>query len=459
MKAKTYIRSIIFALGLAALSACGGGGDDKPSQPPVVPPPVAVAAAVVVIPVMVEQWFHTAAPAADGSEMLMLSTIDSSNIYNLTAATAMMAIKTDDTGTVNVTSQVFESTPKTFWARNLVPFVDDTGTPSVYVCNQGRETRTPGTANGIDGVWAEQDRLLVMRNGKYVDESDKLPQAIDFTHGCTVANMGDGKKSLVKNRFGGVQQKSLLTLVNGRYEISADLDEAAVEQNRKGTFAVAAADFAKTGTDDLVFGNLIIRKSGNSYAKVAKIDPPAEYAASGYTIVHNLLAADVNGDSFPDLIATYSGDGEVANGPSFLSGAKLAVYLNDKAGNLVLKEGAIPSMSETEMGLTIRAMDITFDGKIDITTSGNRYIYSSKTNVADAYVKTVLLGNGDGTFTNKVLADPALNKQCARECQIAMYLLKNTDDTFNILASGKNAGGEVIIYSRKVTSATPLMTQ
>lgn len=467
---KNRIFSSTFAALAIALSitACGGGGGSSPAPVAAAPapvvqptPPIVVAATTVVIPSGLDQWFHTQQAASDGAETLVMTTMDSLNVRSASAATPMIAIKASDTGLNDVTSAIFEVVPKTFWSRNLTSFIDDTGAQSLYVCNQGREMTSPTKADGTNGTWAEQDRLFVMVNGKYVDRTSSLPQAIDFTHGCTVANMGDGKKSLVKNNLSTSPLKALLTLNNGKYEVSASLDPIIGDsQNKKGTFAVASADFTKTGTDDLVFGDLVVRKTGPaSYAVVSKLTPPANYVTAGYTIVHNLVAADVNGDGYPDLIVTYSGNGEVQPGPSFLVGAKFAVYLNDKAGNLVLKDNAIPEAGETEFGLSIRAVDINFDGKLDIVTSGARYIFSNITNPTDTLVKSVLINNGDGTFVKKTLADAELNKQCTTKCQTTTYVLKNADGSFNMVASGKNSAGEMILYSRKVTATTPLTLQ
>ena len=430
-----------------AIAACGGGGggDGGESHP----------AGTLVLPDALAPWFH-GLQAEGGNETLVLSTLDELNLRNLSAATPMYMIKGGASGVEDVTSTYFDQPPTTFWARNIVFFKDANGNDALWICSQGRETTNPTSLNGTNGVWAEQDQLFVKAGGKYVNKTESLPQVIDFSHGCAIARQ-DTHLYLVKNALNGTAgwtAKPLLEYnpVSDTYETAVDAQTAYLSGGMPanvGVFAAEALSSSTLGQDDIVYGNTVIPHSGAAY----QLGQPSFYA-DGYRLVHNLLAADLDGDGMKELIATYSKD----DPSQFLAGAKIAIYKTDPVTmRLVYQPDAIPAaLGDSEMGLTIRTIDANFDGKEDIVTSGRRYTVGAS-DPTDNKVRVALINNGDGTFSRRTIGDEAaLEAPCSTQCRTEVYYLKNADGTFNLIAYGRNGSGRRILYGRRVTQSTPL---
>ncbi|MBA3912409.1 MAG: VCBS repeat-containing protein [Acidobacteriales bacterium] len=131
-----------------------------------------------------------------------------------------------------------------------------------------------------------------------------------------------------------------------------------------GAETIAAADFNGDGYVDLVTDS----SSGNGTARFPKhVDYPG---STGEIFV---ATGDVSGDGKVDVIAVNQ------------NARTVTVYLNDGTG----KFNTHVDTSMTNEPLQVATGDFNQDGKLDVVTA----------NAGDLHAATILLGNGDGTFT------------------------------------------------------------
>jgi hypothetical protein len=137
-------------------------------------------------------------------------------------------------------------------------------------------------------------------------------------------------------------------------------------------------------------------------------------------------------------------------------------FINDQSGNLVYAQSLVPAHSPSEFGLDLRVMDINFDGRADIVTSGQKYVYGIDT--SDQITASVLIANPDGTFAKRSVADAGLNAQCKSQqssnSQTGLYLLKSADrSSYTVVSFHADASGTTEMYGRRVAASAPLTLQ
>lgn len=144
-----------------------------------------------------------------------------------------------------------------------------------------------------------------------------------------------------------------------------------------GPIALTLKDMDKNNLDDVLVLSqnshelAILLTSGSGSLGTAKITAvPGWYYASSYG---NLVTGDLNGDTYPDVIASYS-----------YSSAYITIWINDKSGNLLSSPAYSYSAGTYPMALA--AADLTGDGNVDIAT-------------VDNYNVRILQGRGDGTMS------------------------------------------------------------
>lgn len=415
----------------------------------------------------IKPWFHNYLRNDDGSETLVLTTMGLNSFNKFTDPTPIMLLKPNGNGVADVTSQLFDIAPSLYWGRNVVAFKDPlTSQQALWFCNQGREVGDYQLASTprVNGIWGEQDKLFIMKNGKFVDQSSQLPQVVDFSHGCSAANIGDGNSLvLVKNTlgsFGGNPSMQMLAN-NGISYLKTAFNSNILNTKTLSTYWTGVGDFSKRGAADVLFSQQLVRLENGIY-KVSQTLRAPDLEAQGYTLAHSGTIGDINGDGFLDVILVFSGDGVKQ---AFLSGAMLAVFLNDGKGNLVYAPEAIPNRLPAEMGLDIKLFDVNFDGKKDIVTTGAKYDLGNSSK--DYSARTLYLNNGNGTFSKRNIVDAEMDRNCLayknsylNGCQMTYYFLSNNDiSSYSIIMTGIDSSQRSYAYARKVTAENPIGLQ
>ena len=142
--------------------------------------------------------------------------------------------------------------------------------------------------------------------------------------------------------------------------------------------AAVVADFNGDGNLDIAFANsasngVTVLLGNGDGTFTAAANPAVAYGAA-------IAVGDFNADGIPDLA--------VSNNPS---GYAVTILLGNGDGTFKVGSSvAVPQWSVTPQGIV--AMDFNGDGKADLAVT------SANTNSSN-YVVTILLGNGDGTFT------------------------------------------------------------
>ena len=227
--------------------------------------------------------------------------------------------------------------------------------------------------------------------------------------GLTIDVNQDGKPDLVTFQFNGTLNVSLnpgtadfskwaitstntAALTGGRSIVGAQ----AIDINHDGYPDIVAVD--ETASSALVFLN----KKDGTFANPIEVSMVFSSSATERTI----LAADVNNDGIPDIVAVgfyfdfYTSSGQIS--------VLVSLGKGDGTFSAPLREQDATIMGVTDLqnlGQNVLAADMNKDGKIDLVFPIAAYDLQSN----PALLVTVLTGNGDGTFNNLPTSFPAGN--------------------------------------------------
>ncbi|HLX68137.1 MAG TPA: FG-GAP-like repeat-containing protein [Verrucomicrobiae bacterium] len=200
----------------------------------------------------------------------------------------------------------------------------------------------------------------------------------------------------------------------------------------QGPLSVVAADFNHDGKMDIASANsdrtlTIFTNAGNGILVQSQLisDPLYPYAPPDYS----LMAADVDGDGYPDLLVSGSPDG--GNSAFFLTlynSGSGGTFVTDYTGSTEVVNTPVPYFTSWSV-----ATDINGDGKPDligVVTS----LYGQAT--PEFYVMT----NGVGSFPNSI--------------SVNVYTNLNSAPVTNIIVEATGPSGAVVNFSTTATNWT-----
>lgn len=454
--------------GCILVAGCGGGGTTTT--------PINVAQTPLSTLTIVENveyefknghtpWVNIYITNDDGTETLIVSSMDKTNYYQHTEPTPVYAFKINNNKVEDITDSIFNTTPKFYGVRTIRSFIHPkTKTKALWFCNTGREVGVPeiSAAKKINGLYQEQDALYVMNNGKFIDNSVSLPQEIDFSHGCDILQNTE-ETYLIKNTMPAYYKPETVyayKLVDDKWVSELPYEKLGFTntiswKNWDNLFKstwVAAIKLTNS-IHGFIFGNGIVKKENNTYSY--ELLPSTDLDNLGYTHVQGSVTGDLNNDNLEDLILVKSN--------SAWEYAKIEIWFNDGKGKLNYKPTTITGKYEAnDFGTDLRLIDINFDGHLDIVTFGARYNYNCNPSPSCYHQKTnkVLINNGDNTFTPKIIDDPRLTLNCTQNCQVGTFFLKQSNNSYGIIVWSTSGDYNVNKFSAKTfTKEDPVMVR
>jgi FG-GAP-like repeat len=266
------------------------------------------------------------------------------------------------------TSSVFEgSVPTTLEPRRLIvaDFNGD-GRPDVFIADEGQDVPP--------SLGYQNTLILSAPGGKLVDATANLPQRWDFSHGAAAADVnGDGSIDLFVGNLGRANSSVLLNDGTGRFHDEPNGIPAKLADPGQSIITSAVfADVNRDGFQDLIAGGgsnglystvpvVLLNNGHGAFPSVSSALPLPPF---GFNSPVDFQAADLNGDGFPDLVASY------VKTPGS-TGRWIQVLINNGDGTFRDETQArLPQSDNDESWIKeIRLVDLNRDGAPDIATA------------------------------------------------------------------------------------------
>ena len=301
----------------------------------------------------------------DGRDDVMVVRV----LYQSSRTFQVVVLVNQGNGTfVDQTSSVFDGAPpQTLDARRVVvaDFNGD-GRPDVFIADEGQDV-TPS--------YGHQNTLILSApGGKLVDSTANLPQRSDFSHALAAADVnGDGSPDLFVGNLGGADSSILLNDGSGHFHdepngVPANL----ADPGRSIITSAVFADVNHDGFPDLIVGGgsnglystvpvVLLNNGHGAFPSVSSTLPLPPY---GFNSPVDFQTADLNGDGYPDVIASY------VKTPGS-TGRWIQVLINKGDGTFKDEtRRRLPQGSNSSSWIkAIQLIDLNGDGALDIATA------------------------------------------------------------------------------------------
>jgi hypothetical protein len=408
------------------------------------------------LPAGVIHWMAIPADVdGDGNEEIVLTTMDQAagpTVFSPATQAYVLGVANNKVSSMN--AALFGATAPMIWSgKPTAGDFDGDGRTDLLFCDRGRnEGEQPpyGQATTRPGVWGAQTQVWLQTSpGRLTNFTDRMPQGNLMSWGCSSGDMDkSGRHSIVLVAFKDIEtiRTAVLLKWDGtRFNKTLDL----VSEPFEGWFWSATGDFDKDGFADITGRGKVLWGGGTGLAR-KKVLSTSQAEAAGYDFIRGAVVADFTGDGYPDLVRN-SGLSDAT-----LAGARFAMWESDQRGNLVEKTNAFPALSTyylSDFGNDMSAIDVNFDGALDIVTFGAVYDFSADQRLPTA----VWLNNGNGTFRFSRFSDELESfSPCQTKRSVEAYFLKTKDPkAFNLVIGGCR-GGNDSYFARLVTPKYPL---
>ena len=240
------------------------------------------------------------------------------------------------------------------------------GRMDIFIADQGMDTDPfPGHQNTL---------VLSAAGGTMIDATENLPQQSDQTHSATSADIdNDGDLDLFIGNLGGggVPPQFWLNDGNGKFTIAEDLVPHGYFNDPPNWYTTSLfADINNDSFPDLILGqgnpkrdsHVLINDGSGHFTEVDTPLPPSPSAPIQNPL--DIAAADINNDGYLDLFVS-----DTKN--TYVGGGHIQVLINNKDNTFHDETSTrMPDLSKFASWIpTIKLIDLNMDGYLDLGIS------------------------------------------------------------------------------------------